>query len=177
MCISKQTFFFLSLTVPDNKCVKYPSVLYHHATAVGSSSFCLISGFCGYHWMDKNTAGTGRITYNDVRKTINSSSTIDAFCALEVPKVLVSSNPEVYFRNFLSFLGACNLLCHPWAAGACNLWLWNEAGLFPLTCPRQCLCRALWQHRHLEDLGVLPMGTLHSQFCKLQSQWRTHKFL
>lgn len=72
--------------------------------------------------MEKNTAGTERITYNNVRKTINSSYTIDAFRALEVPKVLVSSNAEVYFRNFLSFLGACNLLCHRWTVGACNLW-------------------------------------------------------
>lgn len=53
MCISKQTFFFLSLTVPDNKCVKYPSVLYHHATAVGSSSFCLISDFW-FLWLPLN---------------------------------------------------------------------------------------------------------------------------
>lgn len=156
-------------------------MLYHHASTAESSFFCLISGFCGYHRMEKNTAGTERITYNNVRKTINSSYTIDAFCALEVPKVSVSSNAEVYFRNFLSFLGACNLLCHRWTVGACNLWWWNEAGLFPPTGPMQCLCRALWQHRYSCPWAPSTISSTSSRvseeptnlFSHLHLQWET----
>lgn len=68
--------------------------------------FCLISGFCGYHLVEKNTAGTW-ITYNHVRKAINSNYTIYGVCALKVPKALVSSNAQtkckLVFVFFLIF--------------------------------------------------------------------------
>lgn len=140
--------------------------------------FCLISGFCGYHLMEKNAAGPWRITYNDVRKAINSNCTIHAFCALKVPKTLVFlkylNQFEIFFFfcNFLSHPAACSLLCNfVGLLAACNSWWWDEASSLPRV-SRECLCKAPWQHMQLKDQGMLLMGgTAHlcNQLCKLQS--------
>lgn len=88
--------------------------------------FCLISGFCGYHLMEKNAAGPWRIIYNDVRKAINSNCTIHAFCALKVPKTLVFlkclNQVEIFFYFFLVifFLTLLHVVC---SATSLSCWL------------------------------------------------------
>lgn len=118
----KATLFFclcfpLFLAVTDNKCIEYLSFCaISPCFCCWELIFCLISGFCGYHLVEKNTAGTW-ITYNHVRKAINSNYTIFGFCALKVPKALVSSNAQTkcklifgFFPNFLLYLNVCHPL-------------------------------------------------------------------